>query len=121
MNQKFDPTKPVQTRDGKPARILCTDKFGDQPIVALTKNPDGTETTGEFSVNGSFFCNGISKHDLINVPLKIQRTVFLAVYDDGMVHMFAAKENAMKCLGNHHLFAIKEITFEAAEGEGIDE
>lgn len=36
--KKFDPTKPVQTRDGRPARIICTDRYesnGQFPIVAL--------------------------------------------------------------------------------------
>ena len=40
---KFDPTKPVQTRDGREARIICTDveRKGDWPIVALIKTSDG--------------------------------------------------------------------------------
>lgn len=31
----FDPTKPVQTRDGRKARIICTDAKGVLPIIAL--------------------------------------------------------------------------------------
>jgi len=39
----FDPTKPVQTRDGRKARILYTDIKSGYPIVALTTEPGGVE------------------------------------------------------------------------------
>ena len=31
---------PVCTRDGRPARIICWDRKGDRPIVALVKQDD---------------------------------------------------------------------------------
>ena len=33
----FDPTKPVKTIEGHEARIICTNKIGNHPIVALIK------------------------------------------------------------------------------------
>ena len=41
----FDPTRPVQTRDGRPARIVATDRHcpgEDVSIVALVKDKTGT-------------------------------------------------------------------------------
>jgi len=35
MSKQFDPSKPVQTRDGLPARIICTDAKCDFPIIGL--------------------------------------------------------------------------------------
>ena len=66
----FDPTKPVQTRDEGKARIICIDRKGDQPIIALYELRDGSEECGKFSINGKFY--GIndreSSYDLINIP-----------------------------------------------------
>lgn len=121
MNQKFDPTKPVQTRDGKPARIICTNRQHSLSIVALI-NDNGTETVHTFTPLGECWgSRGIAGYadDLINTPMKITRTVYLAVYDDGQINMFRTKENVDKCTFNANLFAIKEITFEATEGEGL--
>ena len=62
--------KPVYTRDGRKARIICFDKEGEQPIVALIKNNE------EESID-TFFSNGhsISKTnevagDLMMLPEK---------------------------------------------------
>lgn len=120
MNQKFDPTKPVQTRDGRKARIICTDRKGEMPIVALITSEDGTETISDFKLNGSYWC-GLKESDLINIPQRIISTIYIAVWRDGEINMFRTKENAEKCQGNKHLFAIKEITLDATEGEGINE
>ena len=37
--------KPVCTRDGRKARIICFDRVGDFPIVALTDDRDYKEAT----------------------------------------------------------------------------
>lgn len=73
MTKPFDPTKPVQTRNGKSARILCTnrkpDRFlGDRPIIALTDHGSG-------EIAEYFFADGrrsldISSADLVNIRTK---------------------------------------------------
>ncbi len=67
----FDPTKPVQTRGGRKARIICTDAKGMQPIVALvtTSDPD-VERVERFFLDGRCYSSleVDSPHDLINVP-----------------------------------------------------
>ena len=42
----LDINKPVQTRDGQPARILCTDKKGNLPILALFGEDDRVGPSG---------------------------------------------------------------------------
>jgi hypothetical protein len=71
----FDPTKPVQTRDGRPARILCTDKRGNgYPILALITEDSGEEFACSFTVNGHNCSDGLDglelPCDLVNVPEK---------------------------------------------------
>lgn len=65
----FDPTKPVQTRDGRKARIICTDRRDRHfPIVALVGNSDEPMTytsCGRFDVMESDAFDTPS--DLINV------------------------------------------------------
>lgn len=66
----FDPTKPVQTREGKKARIVCTDVYGsgtNENICALIKTPDW-EYSLIYKNNGKYFSSGDSELDLINIP-----------------------------------------------------
>ena len=65
----FDPTKPVQTRDGKKARIICVDKWGKHPIGALvTDERDGKEDFKVFYKTGYYFVSRDSSFDLVNIP-----------------------------------------------------
>lgn len=78
----FDPTKPVQTRDGRKARIICTDRKGTEyPIIALVEDEDGEEGDYAFSATGSYWDSGEEMvDDLINIP---EREVLYAnVYSD---------------------------------------
>lgn len=59
---------PVQTRDGRAVRILCTDAPGDYPVVGIVDDDLRTWT-----IDGVFFNNRTSGNDLINVPAKPER------------------------------------------------
>jgi len=63
----FDPTKPVQTRDGRKARIICTDKKSISTIVALVEDENGEEGIISYLGSGTVFINGESPVDLINI------------------------------------------------------
>ena len=68
---KLDPTKPVQTRGGKPVRILCADRADSAyPIVGLVMLESGYEEPEWWMPDGSCYQNGSSDEDLINVPEK---------------------------------------------------
>lgn len=66
----FDPTKPVQTRDGRAARILTTDlKSADYSIVAAYLDGNGRELVNTFTANGSYWSDDRENPmDLVNVP-----------------------------------------------------
>lgn len=70
--EKAKDGKPVCTRDGRKARIICFDKKGGIPIVALIEeNQDGKskEEINYFYVNGCSVSNTIeSKDDLLMAP-----------------------------------------------------
>ena len=71
----FDPTKPVETRDGRKARIICTDRAHEQyPLLALLTASNGVENYASFAADGSFYAGmGESESDLVNVePEKVE-------------------------------------------------
>jgi hypothetical protein len=64
----FDPTKPVQFRKGKPARIICADRKDPRmPIVALYGDALSGEGVAFFRADGTAIC-GSPENDLVNVP-----------------------------------------------------
>lgn len=66
-----NPSKKVVTRDGSKVRIICTDKKGACPIVALIERSDGVaEETVTYKENGKFFGDSSYKYDLFFAPEK---------------------------------------------------
>jgi hypothetical protein len=63
----FDPNKPVQTRDGRKARIICTDAKANENIIALLQNSHGEEYVQHYLSGGTVFCTAESGNDLINI------------------------------------------------------
>ena len=80
-NNKFKPFdleqakagKPVCTRDGRKARIICFDTktLGDYPIIALVENADNSiyEAAYSFSDKGEYLRGIIRNIDLV-IPLE---------------------------------------------------
>ena len=67
-----NPDQKVITRDGRPVRIICTDRLGDKPIIALILSQDGkTEIAFSYTSNGFFntYCVD-DRDDLMFDPIK---------------------------------------------------
>lgn len=69
----FDPKKPVQTRDGRKARIVCTDRKTNTQytVLALIQNV-GTdnESAYGYTADGSAGAGLEQGRDLVNIPNK---------------------------------------------------
>ena len=63
---KIEMGKTYRLRDGRPARVICVDAKGEQPVVALVPNIDG-EYTIRTSLVGEFYTNQEHDLDLIEV------------------------------------------------------
>jgi len=62
----LDLTKPVQTRDGRKVRLLCTDGPGEWPVIGIV---EGDNDTTSWRVDGSSFRDRArTSIDLINTP-----------------------------------------------------
>ena len=127
----FDPTKPVQTRDGRKARIICTDRSINAadgwPIIALVKNrTDGYESVTHH--NSAGLCLDCEDTDLINIPIRHTVELWVNVYEFGDHEVFPGRDLAdagevsreENALTPHKpRIACKHITIEVEEGEGL--
>lgn len=100
----------VQTRDGRPARIICWDKKDpDYPIVVLSDD-DGREWVDTYSRNGEFGIGEISSLDLVMAPTKkegwvnVCQSIFYGGYFCG--HIFSSKEEADMDKGNDRIACV---------------
>ena len=67
-----DPSRKVVTRDGRPVRIICTDRKGldVKPIVALITLPNCDEIVKCFWADGIDTAGSEDKNDLFFAPTK---------------------------------------------------
>lgn len=93
--------KPVCTRDGRKARIICFDAKCNNPIVALIYDCN-KETVLQYLENGRFFVDQIDKYDLMMFPQKKEGWVNVyKSYNVGkkipcMASIYPTKEEAKK-------------------------
>lgn len=96
-----DPERKVVTKDGRPARIICTDKKGNYPIVALVERYDGAGED-DFSVtkDGRCYNNGYSYKDLFFAPEKHEG--WATIYGKFLTgEIFSTKEEAEESVKRH--------------------
>lgn len=65
-----NPSQKVMTRDGRKARIVCTDMKNEQPILALIT--EGNREDIRFYSQNGVWCNDFLNHklDLVFAPIK---------------------------------------------------
>lgn len=103
--------KPVCTRDGRRARIICWDKKGNYPIVALIQDNENSEHIEYYTENGIFSNGGNEKNrDLMMLPQK--KEGWVNVYNSlGVItfshNPFDTKEEAMKDKGKYYVDTVK--------------
>lgn len=129
INKPLNLDKPVQTRDGRAARIICTNRktSGTQmPVLALvTTHHLGSvsEYIEFFTEEGTTHRDGsVSKLDLINIPVK--RKGWVNVYPWGEKNFTIAEAHKTKTSANRAAVVAKRIAcipIEFEEGEGLDE
>lgn len=120
-NDKFDPTKPVQRRDGMTARIICTDRnsregYSDFPIVALVGKYENILC---YMHDGKSKRDSIMPSDLVNIHVRHER--WLNIYKDGYEFLpYHTKDEAdfHASRSSEDRIACIKISFE--EGEGLD-
>lgn len=118
MNKPIDLGKPVQTRGGDSARIICTDAAKDHyPVLALVKS-GGIESVFSYTPEGRFYVSGgLDPGDLVNIPEKHQRTGWFNFYKDGTACFHPTKPDADRCRGTFCIASVPvTVNFEAGDG-----
>ena len=108
--QKAREGKPVCTRDGRKARIICFDRVGDFPIVALTDDREYKEEgVNLYDINGK---GSNECFDLMMLPEKKEGWVNVykvgaRLETGGNVH--STKDAAIKCIDSDkkHIATVK--------------
>jgi hypothetical protein len=113
----FDPTKPVQTKSGKKARIICTDRnLKNYPIVALiSEHNDTVESFAYYNAKGEHLLN--SNEDLINIPKRHVHADLIIAWANGAkiqygaylngTHELAWEDSDSPCWYHAHIYRIK--------------
>jgi len=116
----FDPTKPVQARNGRKAEILKHDINNDvYKIAAVVTDRDGTQELESYDINGYYNPErGESISDLINIPEKIVRYVNMNKNERGIVG--AAYETKRRADNNSTSYRIACIRIEFEDGQFDD-
>lgn len=100
-----NPSRKVVTRNGREVRIICTDRKGDCPIVALIKKCDGnSEIVASYSKDGvtNEYANAL--YDLFFAPEK--KEGWVNVYKGNRFNrvlgavIFSNEEDAKNAVGN---------------------
>ena len=79
-----NPSRKVVTRDGRNARIICTDmKSTTYPVVALREDGSGYEQIFTCSKNGEYAVNESSRNDLFFAPETHEGWINVYRYSDG--------------------------------------
>lgn len=107
-----NPSRKVVTREGRNARIICTDAKGDFPIIALIETTNGSiEFNYKFKKNGRFLDNDSDYHfDLFFVTEKHEGWV--NVYKAGNTPhsdtcIWPTEEEAKKWANNDYVATVK--------------
>ena len=79
-----NPNMEVVTRDGRKVRIICTDRKGDTPIIALVYNAnEGQEYGCAFHSDGKYFIDKDDEFDLFFAPEKHEGWIIINKWPDG--------------------------------------
>lgn len=120
----FNPSKPVQTRDGRKARIICSNRKGTLPIVALIE-VDGLESARFFYATGQSMQTSKLDEDLVNIPEEIEMHRWFNIYGGGenefvLSMPFTTREGAVKHRGDKQwVAATVEVAIKCRRGDGL--
>lgn len=116
--KKLDLTKPVQTRDGRAARIVSTNLRGPcYTIGALVTDENGKEDFQAYTLDGAFGAGAEIPNDwdLVNVPEKKVWERWFNIYPNGSGAAHASYNEAQTWLGGGG--TIIHVKHEYIEGE----
>lgn len=99
-----NPTRPIVTRDGHAARIICTNRIDKtHSILALLFEDEDRdrEEVYQYTSKGEYFSNASSPHDLFFAPIKKEGWINIYHHEgrnsSSSKGIYDTKEEALKC------------------------
>jgi hypothetical protein len=112
----IDITKTYRTRCGYPVQLYRTDAKGDCPVQgSIDIGP--YESIGQWGFDGTH--PTIEQYDLIEVKPRIQREVWVNVYENTTCGSYATKELA-DINSSRERIACVHLTIDCEHGEGLE-
>lgn len=110
-----NPTRPIVTRDGHAARIICTNRIcKTHPVLALLIEDEDsdTEVVYQYTLQGEYFPNASSPHDLFFVTEKKEGWINIYHYDgignaNASKRIYDTKEEALKYKNSGYVDTVK--------------
>ena len=111
-----NPTRKVVTRDGRKAKIICTDVEDDRfPIVALVLNEDGSAHSFGYTKYGLWSDNGESSLDLFFEPIKKEGWINIYNFEENRIgtgDVYLNKEETIRNIRNRKCIATVKVEWE---------
>ena len=102
-----NPNRKVVTRNGRSARIICTDAKGNYPIVALIEE-GGYDNALSYTKDGRLYAGESNVYDLFFAPEKHEGWVNVyRDFDDVMCGSVFATEEDAKCKAKTAIATVK--------------
>jgi len=117
----IDKSKTYRTRDGREVRIYATDGGGRNPIHGSVKDEDGW-IFQVWPKSGRYFEDDADEDyriDLIEVPPRHKRVVWLNVYGSGIVPEACSSKERADLAAGHNRIACLRVELDFEEGEGL--
>jgi len=113
----LDLSKHMRTRDGREVRIYATDAGGAYPIHgSIAKPTSGEWQLGRWTGRGEYY-SGLDTLDLVNMPRRIKRDVWINVFKDGSIFLHLTKPEGR--IYEEPRIACVKVTIDCEEGEGM--
>ena len=102
-----NPNRKVVTRNGRSARIICTDAKGNYPIVVLIEE-GGYDNALSYTKDGKLYVGETNDYDLFFAPEKHEGWVNVyRDFDDVMCGSVFATEEDAKCKAKTAIATVK--------------
>ena len=113
-----NPSQKIMTRDGRKARILCTDMKNKQPVLALVT--EGNREDIHFYYQNGVWCNDFPENrlDLFFAPIKREGwiNVYKGVIENHLPYVgqkvYKSKEEAIRNKCSDYYFTTLKIEWE---------
>ena len=93
MTETIDMSKTYTTRNGMPVRILCVDKPGEMPVVALVDR-GGVESIETYTARGKWLTDDANAYAFDLIEVKPVSVKWLNVYANGGYALHSSREVA---------------------------